>query len=157
PVAQQLIRWSQRRRWCPSPDSTSGDLRPASAQIDAAARDRRTATHPTMVEVQRAPDGTRAALFQIGCCEIPVNQVPPRLDVLSPRVAVVDVIRVLPDVAGNERGLAVRDRRIRVVRGLEVDSTVGALYQPCPSAGEMTSRRIGKLLLEGCEIAEGLF
>ena len=40
--------------------------------------------------------------------EIPVHQVPERLDVLRPRVAVVDVVGVLPHVAGQQRRVARR-------------------------------------------------
>ena len=40
--------------------------------------------------------------------ELPVDQVPERLDVLRPRVAVVDVVGVLPHVAGQQRLVARR-------------------------------------------------
>src|SRR5271156_5286840 len=55
-------------------------------------------------------------LFQILVREFPVDDVPPCLDVLRARVAIVDVVRVLPHVAGKDRGLAVADRAARVMR-----------------------------------------
>ncbi len=44
-------------------------------------------------------------LLEIRVCEIPVDQLPPRLDVLGARVAIVNVVRMLPNIAGEYRRL----------------------------------------------------
>src|ERR1700735_111258 len=55
-------------------------------------------------------------LFQILVSEFPVDDVPPCVDVLRARVAIVDVVRMLPDVAGEYWGLALADGAARVMR-----------------------------------------
>src|SRR5204863_8782493 len=52
----------------------------------------------------------------------PVNDVPPRVDVVRAPVLVLEVVGVLPDVHAEERGLPVGDRRVLVGRGDDRES-----------------------------------
>src|SRR6266852_9420746 len=51
-----------------------------------------------------------ATLLEVGACEIPVDDIPECLDVFIACVAVVNVIRMLPYVAGEQRYFAMNDR-----------------------------------------------
>lgn len=71
---------------------------------------------------QRRPSVPLAepGLFQIRRGEVPVDKVIEEdLDVLRTRVAVVDIVRVFPDVAGYQRGFAMDDRVVGVMGGLD--------------------------------------
>src|SRR6266851_3822466 len=95
-----------------------------------------------------------ARLLQIFICEIPVDQVPPRVDVLRPRVAIVDVVRMLPHVAGDYRRLSLPDRASCVMGRDDLDRAVLGAHQPCPSAAEVTVGDLAELFLERVETAE---
>src|ERR1700691_3928427 len=98
-----------------------------------------------------------AALLQVGVGEIPVDHVPPGLYVLRACVAVVDIVGVLPHVAGQDRLDTMGDRRVGVLGRDDVQRAVGLLHQPGPSAAKMSGRRFGEFFLEGGKIAKGLF
>src|SRR5688572_32742593 len=86
--------------------------------------------------------------------EIPVHQVPERLDILGPRVAVVDVIRVFPNIAGQQRLVFTREWGGGVRRARQRQRTVRALYQPAPAGTESADRGLAELFLEPGEVAE---
>src|SRR5690606_17360725 len=88
--------------------------------------------------------------------EVPVHQVPERLDVLRPRVAVVDVVRVFPHIAGQQRGVLAGHRVDRVGGAGQGQRTVLALHQPGPAGTEGLHRQVAELFLERGEVAEGL-
>jgi hypothetical protein len=87
--------------------------------------------------------------------ELPVDQVPERFQVLRAGVAVVDVVGVLPDVDGQQRRDAFRQRAAGVAGVVDGDGAVGLLYQPGPAGAEVVDRGVGELLLEVREGAEG--
>ena len=93
-------------------------------------------------------------LFQILIHEVPVHHVPECFDVFRARVAVVDIIRVLPYVAGQQRMIAMLDRGIRVMRADDPQRSFRVANQPCPPGAEMARRHIAELLLERREITE---
>ena len=78
-----------------------------------------------------------ASLFQLRGCEVPVYElVEEDLHKVFAGVAVVDVVRVLPDVARDQRDKIARDRSVRV--GCFHDlKRVAILNKPCPAAAEL--------------------
>ena len=48
--------------------------------------------------------------------KLPVNDIPDSVEIFRPRIAIVDVVGMLPDIDGQQRHIPVTDyRRIRVV------------------------------------------
>src|SRR6187549_2267663 len=86
---------------------------------------------------------------------VPVDDVPEGVDVFGALVLVLEVVGVLPDVAAQQRGLAVGDRRV-LVRGFGHREVAGSvLDQPRPAGTELADAGVFELLLEGVEGAEG--
>lgn len=106
------------------------------------------------VLARRSRDGY--PLLEVLRSKPPVDQSPELLDVVRARVAVVDVVRVLPHVAGQDGPLAVLDGRAGVARLLDAEAPVGALDQPGPARTKQGDRRVGEFFLEGREPAEAL-
>ena len=64
--------------------------------------------------------------------EVPVDQVPEVLDVLGTGIAVVDVVGVLPHVAGQQRGLAGGQGATGVAGIDDLQAAVAVLHQKLP-------------------------
>jgi hypothetical protein len=47
---------------------------------------------------------------QVLCDKLPVHQIPPRCDILGASVTVIDIIRMLPDIAGQQWDFAITQR-----------------------------------------------
>src|SRR5262249_60758035 len=63
---------------------------------------------------------------------VPVDDAPPRLEVVRATVLVLEVVRVLPDVDAEQRDVALHDRRVLV--GSRIDRESGAVVdEPCPT------------------------
>src|SRR5690606_22147825 len=69
--------------------------------------------------------------------------------VLGTRVAVVDVVGVLPHVTGQQRHVAGGQRRGGVAGVDDVKRAVGLLDQPGPAGAEVAGRRFVERFLEG--------
>src|SRR3954447_19044860 len=86
---------------------------------------------------------------------VPVDHVPPRLEVVRALVLVLEVVGVLPDVDSDQRRLPRGDRRVLV--GSARDRKPRAVvHEPGPAAAELADARGVHLLLELVEAAEGL-
>src|SRR6185312_9015080 len=96
------------------------------------------------------------ALLHLRRSEIPVRQIPERLDILRPRIAVVDVISMFPDVAGQQRAVGAGDRRGRIRSAHDTERAVRALYQPGPARAERARGELAEIVLELREAAERL-
>ena len=84
----------------------------------------------------------------------PVDDLPDLFQVLDPRVAVVNVVGVLPDIDG-EQGLLAGGHGGAGVGGVhQLDGAVGILHQPGPAGAEIGGGGLGELLLELLEGAE---
>src|SRR5690606_27892966 len=110
--------------------------------------------------VQRGPAAAEAAAggtsgSVVGGHEVPVHQVPEGLDVLRTHVAVVDVVGVFPDVAGQQRGVAAGHRVAGADGAGQSQGAVGLLHQPGPAGAEGADGDLGELFLELVEGAEG--
>ena len=81
--------------------------------------------------------------------EFPVHEIPERLDVLGPGVAVVDVVRVLPHVAGHQRRLPRRERVVRILCLHDQKRLVSVLDEPGPARPEERRCLVAEFLLEG--------
>ena len=88
--------------------------------------------------------------------EVPVRQLPEGLNVLGPRVAVVDVVGVLPDIAGQQGLVLGRQRRAGVAGRAQFESSVRHLNEPRPAGAEQPESGLGELLLELLEGPEVL-
>ena len=88
----------------------------------------------------------------------PVHQIiDKRFQIFRTRIAIVDVVGVLPHVAGQQRGLAcLGDRRAGIGRRHALEAAVRVLHEPAPAAAEGGHRRLRELLLERVERAEVL-
>src|SRR5450759_4733623 len=87
--------------------------------------------------------------------EVPVRQLPEGLDVLGPRVAPVDVVGVLPDIAGQQGLVLGRQRSASVAGRPQFESSVRHLDEPGPAGAEEADGGFGELfleLLEGPEV-----
>src|SRR4051795_13136439 len=67
---------------------------------------------------------------------VPVDDVPPGLEVLGPAVVVLEVVRVLPDVVAQQRRVAVEHRAVLVGRLGELELAAGE-PQPRPARAEL--------------------
>src|SRR5690606_21320860 len=99
------------------------------------------------------PSGGR---FELLARELPVQTVADdRLQEIRPAILVVEIIRMLPDVDGQQALTPVRHRRIGV-RG-RLDRELAAVErEPRPAAAELTGRGLHELLLELLHAAERL-
>src|SRR5712691_4808236 len=95
-----------------------------------------------------------ARLCQVLCGEVPIDEVvEKRLDEIRAAVLEVEIVGVLPDVAGEERGLAFGERVDRV--GGPGDRELAAAGdQPGPAAAELADRRRLEIVLELGEAAK---
>ncbi len=95
-----------------------------------------------------------AGLRQILRDEVPIHQmVQESLHKIRAAVLEVEIIGMLPHVAGEERRLAFGQRIDRVWRGGDLElAAIGD--KPCPAAAELTDRRGLELLFELIEAAE---
>src|SRR4029077_3028541 len=66
----------------------------------------------------------------------------------------VDVVRVLPYVAGQQRIRIVLDWRVRVMGSDNFQRAILIANQPCPTRSEVARRQLAELLLEGPEVTE---
>src|SRR6185437_9951456 len=101
--------------------------------------------------------GARSAtLGQIFGNEFPVHEVIEEgLHEVGAAVLEVEIVGVLPYIAGEERGLALRHRVDRVGRLGDFEAAA-VTYQPRPAAAELGRRCLLELLLELVEPAEAL-
>src|SRR3954449_4303818 len=86
---------------------------------------------------------------------VPVDHVPPRLEVVRALVLVLEVVGVLPDVDSDQRRLPRGDRRV-LVGGARHREPRAVVHEPGPAAAELADARGVHLLLELVEAAEGL-
>src|SRR5690349_3808261 len=78
----------------------------------------------------------------------PVHHVPPGAHVVGAAVLVLEVIRVLPDVAAEHGRLAGHEWAVLVGRAFDGERAAAVERQPAPSAAEPARARLGELLLE---------
>src|SRR5437764_5784622 len=96
----------------------------------------------------------RLQLCQVLPDKIPVHEMVEKgLDEIGPPVLVIEIVGVLPDIAGQEGRLPERDRvdPVQGVRDLEF-TLVGD--EPGPAAAELIDRGLLELLLELVHVAE---
>src|SRR5437762_9786189 len=84
---------------------------------------------------------------------VPVDDVPPRVDVVRAAVLVFQVVGVLPDVEAEDRLLPVHHRVVLVRRALDRDLPA-VVHDPRPAAAEPADRRLLEFFLELVEAAE---
>src|SRR3546814_14499040 len=85
---------------------------------------------------------------------VPVQQlVQERVDERAAIVLVIQVVGVLPDIAGHQRRLPVNDRCDRV-GGADDAQRAAVVDEPSPAATELCARDVRELLLEVVETAE---
>src|SRR5215510_8243707 len=88
--------------------------------------------------------------------KIPVHQIPPRCDILGAGITVIDIVRMLPDIAGHQWGFARAQRAASIRRGFNADITGRIFHQPGPARAKLSSRSGTKRVLEGLKIAPAL-
>src|SRR5476651_505336 len=93
--------------------------------------------------------------FELLSHELPVDQVPERFHILWTHVAVVDVVSVFPDVAGQQRGIAAGQRVAGADGAGQGQGTVSLFHQPAPTGTEGADGRLAELFLELVERTEG--
>src|SRR5207244_3361167 len=84
----------------------------------------------------------------------PVDDIPPRRDVVGAPVLILEVIRMLPHVEAKDGDLSIHQRAV-LVRAAEHLELPARDRQPRPAAAESGCPRGGHLLLELGEVAEG--
>lgn len=81
--------------------------------------------------------------------EVPVDERPKSLQVLGPCVAIIDVVRVFPNINGKQWGNAAVCQRCCGVAGVDdSDAAVHIFHKPGPAGAEVPQRSIGERLLE---------
>src|SRR5208282_527745 len=84
----------------------------------------------------------------------PVHHIPPRTDVISPPILVLQVVGVLPNVEPQNRDFAFHNRAVLV--GGRVDVKLAALgNEPSPSRAKAAHGGGGEFLFEGVETSKG--
>src|SRR5574340_65050 len=83
--------------------------------------------------------------------EIPVDQIPEMLDIRRPRIAVVDVVGVLPDVAGQQGSPARSHGGLRIAGAHQLQRAIGVLDEPAPARAKGGDAGLAELLLEFIE------
>src|SRR5580765_2101241 len=86
--------------------------------------------------------------------ELPVDQRPEALQVRRAVVAMVDVVRVLPHVAGEQRYMALAYRCVGIGGCHDLQAAACILHQPGPARAEKTARGLVELCLQGLETTE---
>lgn len=84
---------------------------------------------------------------------VPVDELPVCLEVVRAAVAVIDVVRMFPDIGGQQRDVGGRQRRCRGGRIDDVEATVRFLDEPSPAGTEIAGRGSVERLLEFVERA----
>src|SRR6185503_4106740 len=84
---------------------------------------------------------------------VPVNNVPPRLEVISAPVLILQVIGVLPHIDPDNRRIAVHQRAVLIWRGNYFEPST-LPDQPCPSTPEAAHTRGAEFFLKLIEAAE---
>src|SRR5262249_50199161 len=85
---------------------------------------------------------------------VPVDDVPPRIDVVGALVLVLQVIRVLPDIDAEDRRLALHVGAVLVGARLDGQLAGGIADQPGPAAAEAAQGGFLDLGLEVIEAGE---
>src|SRR5450830_1201119 len=98
--------------------------------------------------------GSEGLAFELLSHELPVDQVPERFHILWTHVAVVDVVSVFPDVAGQQRGVAAGQRVAGADGAGQGQGTVSLFHQPAPTGTEGADGRLGEFFLELVERTE---
>ena len=80
--------------------------------------------------------------------ELPVNKLPPAVEVLGAGVAIVNVVGMLPNVAGEERGQAILDGVGSIVGASDGELALAVDDEPSPTRTEVLGGLGGELLLE---------
>src|SRR5262249_38708697 len=93
-------------------------------------------------------------LGEVVAGEFPVDQVPECFEVAWTRVAIVDVVRVLPNIAGQDRPVPAGQRSSSIMSRFNRKRPVRLAHQPGPAAAEVGGRRVGELLFELVEASE---
>src|SRR5262245_59397437 len=84
---------------------------------------------------------------------VPVDHLPPRIDIVGPLVLVAQIVRMLPDIDAEDGRLPGHERRVLV--GRAGDGQLAAVEnQPGPAAAEAPQGRLLDLGLEVVEAAE---
>src|SRR5262245_18419836 len=87
-------------------------------------------------------------------CKIPVEElVDYRLDIVGTEILGIEVVRVLPDVDGEQRDLAARERQLGAGRRSHLELVV-VQHEPGPAAAELLDRSVNEYALEHIEPAE---
>lgn len=90
---------------------------------------------------------------EVSGSKFPVHQVPEAFKVLGTRIAVVDVVGVLPNIGGKQGCLAfASDRRVSVVGVNDFQAAIAVFYQPGPARAEVADRASVE---SGFELVEG--
>src|SRR6266576_672664 len=74
-------------------------------------------------------------LFEPALYRVPVDDVPPGLEVVGPAVLVLQVVGVLPDVDAEQWGVGLRDRRV-LVSGRVDGKARPVMDEPGPARAE---------------------
>src|SRR5688572_10287814 len=101
-----------------------------------------------------APECSLALLRESLADRVPVDDVPPRREVVGTAVLVLQVVGVLPHVDAEDRLLPFHHRIVLVRRALD-DQLAAGIDQPRPAAAEAFDAGVVQLRLERVEAAEG--
>src|SRR5919201_4383233 len=85
---------------------------------------------------------------------VPVNNVPPRRQVLGTPIVVFQIVGVLPTVVAHDREQPVRKGIVLVGSGDDLKLAAIGAGKPHPTAAEQLGTCVVKLLLKGIEAAE---
>mmetsp|Transcript_29202 Transcript_29202/g.73464 ORF Transcript_29202/g.73464 Transcript_29202/m.73464 type:complete len:220 (+) Transcript_29202:47-706(+) len=110
------------------------------------------ADHRTSEVEGFAPIHRRLGQVLVG--ELPVDELPPGIDVRRTSILVIDVVGMLPHVNGEDRSLTRGQRVASIMGAYHLELTVGVLDEPCPARAKVSGSSSGELLLEGIKAAK---
>src|SRR6185437_3872372 len=98
--------------------------------------------------------GCPSASAQLALGEFPVHQLPECFQIACTIILVVGVVRVLPDIAAEQRRAVAGQRRTRIAGGLQAELPAGVLHQPHPAGAEQAKRGSIELFAQTLAVAE---
>src|SRR5687768_16662626 len=85
-----------------------------------------------------ASSGAPPLAAQILRHEIPIDDIPERLNIRGPRIAVIDVIGVFPHIESQDGRFAISNRAARIGRGFNGEVAAAVFRDPGPTRAELS-------------------
>ncbi len=83
----------------------------------------------------------------------PVDDMPEILEVLRSSITIVDIVRVLPDIAREKRDFIGRERSVSIGSGDDLERSIWLFDKPCPSRTKSFERGFMECFLKSFKVS----